>query len=68
MTWPSANGTQMQANAPSPVDVLDPAPAAPPAYAFRNGNPVVLTFTPPMPGLAGLDAADAHQRPGAQRQ
>jgi parallel beta-helix repeat protein len=53
------NATQVQVNVPSPVDVLDPSPATPPAYAFRNGNPLVITFTASDAGLAGLDAADA---------
>lgn len=56
----SSNGTQVQANSTSPVDVLDPA-ADPltPNYTYRNGNAVVLTFTATDTGLAGLDAADA---------
>jgi hypothetical protein len=38
------------------VDVLDPDPAAPPAYVFRNGgHPLVLTFTAQDAGLAGLE-------------
>ena len=53
------DATQVQVNEPSPVDVLDPAPSTPPAFAFRNGNPLVITFTASDAGLAGLDAADA---------
>jgi len=53
------NATQTQVNAPGPVDVLDPSPAAPPSFTYRNGNPLVLTFTATDAGLAGLDAADA---------
>jgi hypothetical protein len=52
----SANATQVQANQPLPVDVLDPSPAVPPAYVFRNGgHPLVLTFTAQDAGLAGLE-------------
>jgi hypothetical protein len=46
----------VQANQPLPVDVLDPSPAVPPAYVFRNGgHPLVLTFTAQDAGLAGLE-------------
>jgi hypothetical protein len=55
----SANATQVQVNSISAVDVLDAAPTVSPNYVFRNGNPVILTFTATDAGLAGLDAADA---------
>ena len=51
------DATQVQVNEPAPVDVLDPVPAAPPAYVFRNGNPLVVTFTAFDTGLAGLETA-----------
>lgn len=55
----TANATQEQVNEPGPVDVLDADPAAPPAFVFRNGEPLVITFDSSDTGLAGLDAADA---------
>ena len=57
----SVNGLQTQANSVSPVDVLDPTLPGPvsPNYVFRNGSPLVLTFTATDAGLAGLDAPDA---------
>ena len=51
------NATQVQES--GTVDVLDPAPATPPAYVHRNGEPLVISFTAVDTGLAGLDALDA---------
>jgi len=50
----SATATQEQASEPAPVDVFDPA-----NYVFRNGQPVVMTFTATDAGPAGLDPDDA---------
>jgi hypothetical protein len=49
----SVNGTQVQANTVTPVDVLDATPAAPPAFTYRNGQPLVLTFTATDAPVAG---------------
>lgn len=54
----SADGTQLHDSVGSPVDILDAAPALAPAYTFRNGNGIELTFTATDAGGAGIDLTD----------
>jgi hypothetical protein len=54
----SSNGTQVQASTVSPVDVLDVDGDPVPSITFRNGNPVVLSFTATDAGPAGIDVSN----------
>jgi len=54
----SANATQVQDFTGTPVDVLDPDPAAAPAFTFRNGNTMTVTFTASDIDGSGLDTTD----------
>jgi len=55
----TVDATQVQVNEPTPVDVLDPAPALAPAFVLRNDEPLEIVFEAFDTGLAGLDAPDA---------